>query len=601
MKSLIELWSEVSKELGALCYVSTIRDIKTVTDRFEHEGISFLTISLPDFGKSFEKSLADGYIGHDAFPGFSRWRGLPRFLGGFLDLVFSRSSGVLLENPCEDSIYAIRQLTLMCGKIELPCSDARNARAIAGFLECEKEVRRSDRNLSSGLLAEFQRVSLRLFGDVFADVDLAVYNGELVPKHGSGKTQDRLSGNCKFDQVEWTERLERVFPYGENAIPNWRFYYQLDRTRFLEPGEERPVKVTLVPKTLKTPRIIAIEPTCMQYMQQAVMERLVWNLEHDSVVSGLIGFTDQIPNQEMARFGSIDGSLATIDLSEASDRVSNQHVRAMLHLFPHFSEAVDATRSRKADVPGHGVIRLAKFASMGSALCFPIEAMVFLTLVIMGIERTRRRRLTKSDIRSLKGKVRVYGDDIVVPTDCMSAVTETLEAFGLKVNISKSFGHGKFRESCGKEYYSGRDVSIVRVRSVLPSSRRDVDEVVATVSLRNRFYEAGLWRTSYWMDSRVIDRLLGGRYPHVTSDSPVLGRISFCGYDTHRLDPDTHVPQVKGYMSKSKPPKSIASGEGALLKWFLKRGDEPFADRDHLIRSGRPKSSSIVLRWGPSS
>ncbi len=600
MKSLTELWFNASLELGALCHVSTSRDYKTVTVRFEHEGLSFLTITLPQFGKDFEKSLAAGHVGHDSFAGFRRMSGLPRFLGGFLDRVFDRGSGRLLDDPCMDSIYAVRQLTLMFGKISVRCSDAREQGALRKFIECEQDVRHSDRNMPEDLITEFSSMSLRLFGDVLALADLAVYEGTLTPKHGPGKTADKLSGNRKFDQREWTRRLESIFPYGDNAIPNWRFNYLLDSVRILEPRDERAVKVTLVPKTLKTPRIIAIEPTCMQYMQQAIAEHLVRSLEGDFLPFSLIGFLDQTLNQRMAQEGSVTGGLATLDLSEASDRVSNQHVRAMLKHFPHLSEAVDATRSRKADVPGHGVIRLAKFASMGSALCFPIEAMVFTTIVFMALERVHKRRLTLKDVSLFRGKVRVYGDDIIVPTDSMVTVIDLLEAFGLKVNVDKSFGTGKFRESCGKEYYDGRDVSIVRVRSVLPSSLSDVDEVISTVSLRNRFYEAGLWRTAHWMDT-WIEPLLGGKYPYVNSDSPVLGRVSFVGFDTGRIERDAQYPQVKGYCVVAKPPPSLTSGEALLLKWFLKRGDKPFADRDHLIASGRPKSVTLRLRWARSA
>jgi hypothetical protein len=366
-----------------------------------------------------------------------------------------------------------------------------------------------------------------------------------------------------------------------------------------EPGRERPVKVTLVPKTLKTPRIIAIEPTCMQFMQQAIMEKIVKFLEDDDTVSGMVGFQDQTPNQRMAKEGSVSGGLATIDLSEASDRVSNQHVRAMVSPFPWLARGLDSTRSRKADVPGFGVKRLAKFASMGSALCFPIEAMVFATVVIMGIQQSQRRQFTRKDIKSYSGKVRVYGDDIIVPVDSLNHVVGMLESFGLKVNYNKTFGTGKFRESCGRDYYAGTDVTPVRVRHVFPSRRKCVTEVIAAVSLRNRLYEAGLWKTAFWMDS-WIDPLLGGRYPYVSPESPVLGKVSFCGFDSRRLSPSTHQPQVKGWTVFSVIPNSTVSGEGALLKWFLKRGDEPFADRNHLERSGRPRSVDIRLRWANS-
>ncbi len=595
MKSLTALWKQVAAEVGDLCNVSTIRDFKTVAERFEHEGTSFLTITLTDFGKDLERSLDRGRIADDCFAGFARHSGLPRFLGGFLQRVFDRKTGFLLSDPCKDSIYAIRQLTLMFGKIELPCSDARNARALRKYIECEQDVREGDRTLDPSLLQDFGRVALQLFGDVMSAVDLAVYQQALLPKHGSGATADKLRGNAKYSQAEWTTRLERYFPYGEYAIPNWRFYYLLESVDFLEPEDERPVKVTLVPKTLKTPRVIAIEPTCMQYAQQALLDLIVPCLESDRKVGPMIGFKDQGPNRLMAEEGSRTGGLSTIDLSEASDRVSNLHVRTLVQHFPHLLGALDACRSRKADVPGHGVHSLAKFASMGSAVCFPMEAMVFLTIAIMGVMRHRSLG-PSTDVRRLHGQVRVYGDDIIVPTDCVNSVIELLEAFSLKVNLGKSFWTGKFRESCGAEFYDGRDVSITRVRQQLPSSLNDVDKVIATVSLRNRLYEAGLWRSAFWVD-RGIEPLLAGRYPYVGPDSPLLGRVSFVGFDAHRQHPGLHAPQVKGYVVCPKPRASMATGEGALLKWFLKRGDEPFADRNHLVQFGRPEAVCIKLRW----
>lgn len=598
MKSLIKLWNMTAVEVGRWCTVSTARDSERVARRVEHEGVSFLTITLTDFAKDFEKSLDAGFVAPNTFLSFSRNAGLPRFLGGFLELVFDRKTGRLLDEPSIDAIYAVRQLTLMFGKIALPCSDARNKRAIEKFMQCEQDVVEGDRTLPESLLRDFGQVALWLFGDVMSNVDRQVFDGTLLPKHGPGKTADRLLGNQKFDQTEWTQRLEAVFPFGENAIPNWRYNYLLDPVTILEPGAERPVKVTLVPKTLKTPRIIAIEPTCMQYMQQALLDGLVTAIESDPLVKLMIGFKDQVPNQELARLGSSNESIATIDLSEASDRVSNQHVREMVKHFPHLKSGLDATRSRKADVPGKGVIRLSKFASMGSATCFPVEAMVFLTIVAMGIMK-HRRQWSKSALTALKGRVRVYGDDICIPVDCRESVIDHLEAFGLKVNTGKSFWTGKFRESCGKEYYDGHDVSIVRVRSMFPASQTDADEVVSLVSLRNRLYDAGLWDTARGLD-RGIERLLGGRYPWVGPDAPVLGRVSLLGYDTQRLHPDMQYPEVKGFVVSPKPPPSPVSGEGALLKWFLKRGDEPFADRDHLVRTGRPESVSIKIRWARS-
>jgi len=597
MKSLIKLWTEVAEELATWCRTSTIRDLKTVTERVEHEGLSFLTITLPSYGSDLQKSLDDGKVDHDLFLGFRKRGGLPLFLGGFLDRVFDRGTGLLLDDPCVDSIFAVRQLTLMFAKIAVPCSDERVKRAIHGYIKCEQEVKIADSSLSSELLREFKRISTIMFGDVYAAADREVFYGELIPNHGPGKTADRLTGNRKFDQREWPIRAEEHFPYGDYVLPNWRFAYRLDRVRFLEPRDERPVRVVTVPKTLKTPRIIAIEPTCMQYMQQALMAKLVPDLEK-SDVSSMIGFTDQSPNQRLALEGSAYGRLATLDMSEASDRVSNQHVRALLSHWPHLSGAVDACRSRKADVPGYGVQRLAKFASMGSALCFPFEAMVFLTVIMVGIQSEHKSQFTRKDIMSFSGQVRVYGDDLIVPVRYVPSVIRALEAFGLRVNMDKSYWNGKFRESCGKDYYDGHDVTVTRVRRLFPTRRSDVSEIISLISLRNQLYYAGLWKSAFSLD-KVIEPILG-HYPHVLETSPVLGRHSFVGFETHKTGKRLHNPLVMGWVAKSQIPKSKISGEGALLKCFLKRGDEPFADRRHLERQGRPESVDIKLGWASS-
>jgi hypothetical protein len=346
--------------------------------------------------------------------------------------------------------------------------------------------------------------------------------------------------------------LQEVFEESEYLFPSVSHFLESPPTELIEPGAEMPVRVITVPKTLKTPRIIAIEPAVMQYMQQAILRELVPLLERsDYLCSNFIGFTDQTPNQEMAREGSLTGELATLDLSEASDRVSNQLVRCLFSPFTWFSRGLDATRSRKADVPGHGVIRLAKFASMGSALCFPIEAMVFVTLVFYGIEKVLRRPLTNKDLLDFVGKVRVYGDDIIVPVDYVSSVVSTLQDFGLVVNENKSFWTGKFRESCGKEYYDGHDVSIVKVRHLLPSRRNDVPEIISTVSLRNQLNAACAWETVEYLD-RHLERFIP--LPHVLPSSQGLGRHDLSGsYDTDRTCPNLQKPLVKAAVVVARP------------------------------------------------
>lgn len=625
MKSLISLWSITAEELAVRCSTSAARDINTVASRTEHEGISFLAISLASFASAFESWLERGFVVPSECSAFRKagpLTGLPAFLSGFLGLVFRTDNGVLLDEPDIEAVYAIRQLTRQFSKIALPqsspgggltggvVSPRRERLAMSKFVQCEQDVMRHDLNLDAQYLREFTSMANMLFGEQFAQVDRDVLLGRLKPKHGPGAVADGLTSNGKYRMRTWTSRLQQVMPAEDFLIPNRRYADELNQElHVLEPGAEMPVKVITVPKTLKAPRVIAIEPAAMQYAQQALRASINESFSGDNLLRRVIGIDDQDPNRVLAKEGSHSGDLATLDLSDASDRVSYQHVLAMLDDHPHLLAAVDACRSRKADVPGHGVIRLSKFASMGSALCFPFEAMVFCTVVFLGIQRELNTPLSRDDLYRLSGKVRVFGDDIICPREHVLSVIDELTLFGFEVNVGKSFWTGRFRESCGKEYYDGHDVSIVKVRTVLPTSRQDVNEVIAAFSLRNQFYWSGLWKSAAWMDNYL--RRVVKHVPNVAPTSSLLGRESVLGWQAESVHPNHQGPLVKGFYVVAKPPRDPLDGVGALHKCLLSKdwtppGDEPkefrpypisadSVDEKHLERSGRPKRVSIKL------
>jgi len=409
--------------------------------------------------------------------------------------------------------------------------------------------------------------------------------------------------------------LEQTLHYvnGEECSPEDRI------VRYVEPEDELPVRVVFVPKTAKAPRVIAIEPTAMQYMQQGILRSLESAIETDYLGSRFISWSSQIPNQDLAYRGSLSGSLATLDLSEASDSVSWKLVQKMLGNFPHLFGGVDATRSRRATLPSNvhhpmagEVIPLAKFASMGSALCFPFEAMVFCTIVFLGIERALGHSLSTRELTRFVDKVRVYGDDIIVPVEFVPSVIDTLSEFGFTVNRSKSFWNGKFRESCGKEYFNGFDVSIVKIRRYFPTSRQDALGVASMVSLCNQFYLAGYWKCVRWLDNQ-IERLIP--FPAVGRDqndpldwfesSPSLGKISYLAYKPDGYDQSLQRDFVTCATLHLVIPINSVDGYEALMKFFLRAYNLEresgldgllAVDKKHLVRSGRPSSVSIKVK-----
>jgi len=421
---------------------------------------------------------------------------------------------------------------------------------------------------------------------------------EIIPKHGPGVVSDKLTSNGKYRDLSWTERLDRYFPIEKYALPGYSFFEELDEFPLYSPAQELPSRVIPVPKTMEKPRIIAAEPSYLQKMQGGILTLLTERLGDHPV----IGWLDQTRNREMARSASVDRALSTLDLSEASDRVSLRLVKNLIKFNEYFLNAVLSTRTTAAELPSGERILLQKFATMGSALCFPMESMVFCTIVYMAIAKARGEYLPSHEtLKSLEGKVSVYGDDIIVPREYTQPVIELLETFGLKVNRSKSFTDSHFRESCGAEFYNGYDVSIVRTRKRLPDNRQHTDELVSLVEMRNLYAEAYGENILTGTLDKYIGRLI--TFPYGYPETPALVRwlpegmsVSSLTASDYKLHPDLQKLFVRAFAVKSRKRDDPLEGYGALLKALTTPFQE---DRDHLKRAGRPVSARLKYGWYP--
>lgn len=592
MKSLIWLVEGILLDEGAQCSVAHLRDFNTIKSRVKHEGISFLTITLPTFSDAFERGLKLGRLTTSDFPSFkcSKRSGcLPAFLQGYTSQVFDKVTGAIHERPSIEAIRAVRQICRFAKKVKIPCTPERVSAAISAFIDCESQVAASDPTLSE-YFGYFRAVSWELWTRLFGE-NFNIH--QLVPRHGPGATAERIKGNQKYDFRTWHSRLEPYFPSDAycstlNGVGDGA----LEGIVFSPPEEELPVRVITVPKDLKTPRIIAIEPVCMQYTQQSIMAYLVKTLESNKVGTYTnpayrrVNFTRQDINQRLARKASKDGSLATLDLSEASDRVPAILVSEMLAGVPDLRDACFACRSTRANVPGAGplVLPLAKFASMGSALCFPIEAMVFFTIIVASRLRAANAPVTRRTVAKFCRDVHVYGDDIIVPVDEAPTVTRALSSFGMKVNERKSFGSGKFRESCGMDAYDGEQVTPVYLRHMPPANGRSAEAIVSFVSLANQLYLTGMWNTC--MRVRQLVEKLVGRLPYVTELSAGLGWISYrYASSIGRWNHTLHRYEVYGPTHKVLKEPDEIDGYLGLMKFFL-TVERSEVHNEHLARIG---------------
>jgi len=500
LKSLLLLWEYLATNRRYSKYV-TKKDLETFQKRARAEGIPFLTTKLPSLGKALDKFHATSeWIPPSDFEldeGNS-----PKFLGDCLARCFE-------GNP--EAIDCYRQLTLIFYKLEV---------------DYDPEIERS-------FLEDFKKVDAELPTEFDSTDKILIRARSLVrrvlcntdplesrPCHGSGATACRTSNSEKWHKLRYYSKLDAFFSY-----PDYFFYSythladQLDKLENAEESNPR-ARVVLVPKDSRGPRVISCEPAEMMYIQQGLMRQLYRTIETHSLTRGLINFTDQSINQELAKDGSITDHYATLDLAEASDRVSLALVR---FLFPErWVEALEACRSEETILPSGDIVKLNKFAPMGSSCCFPVEAIVFWAIASASIQIHYETQVTQeygywipimynsretSLVRRrdwVEPNVYVYGDDIIVDADKARLVVDGLESYGLKVNRAKSYVSGPFRESCGGDYYKGENVTPIRVRKALASS---VCSQVTDAALCNTLIaKLGL------VDSQSIISLIDGLY-----------------------------------------------------------------------------------------
>lgn len=215
-------------------------------------------------------------------------------------------------------------------------------------------------------------------------------------------------------------------------------------------------KLATVPKNEERNRTIAIEPLGNMCLQLAAGKYLEGALRRIG-----LDIRDQQPkNKEAARRGSIDGSLSTIDLKDASDMFNPDLVRLLLP--EAWYRLLMEIRSPTTTLPDGSEIELNMISTMGNGFTFPLMTLILLSL-IYGVmcEHNRTRSLFIN-----WEEVYVFGDDLIVPSDLFEPVCEAIEQAGLIVNRDKSFFQGPFRESCGGDYYKGYDVTPFYVRSL---------------------------------------------------------------------------------------------------------------------------------------
>lgn len=232
-------------------------------------------------------------------------------------------------------------------------------------------------------------------------------------------------------------------------------------------------KLSFAPKNVNVSRIIAVEPSLNMFYQLGLGKIISKRLK---TVFGIDITSQQEKNRELARLGSIDGSLSTLDLSSASDSISYMMCKGVIpkDIFWLF----DLLRSPFMELPNGEQVELPMLSTMGNGFTFPLMT-ALLACVVSSAATVSRYSLKKPRAKAL-GNFGIYGDDIICPVEITGLVKRLLGLLGFVVNEQKSFSEGPFRESCGRDWFLGRTVRGVYIKTL-----NDLSSRFAAINLLN--------------------------------------------------------------------------------------------------------------------
>jgi hypothetical protein len=366
-----------------------------------------------------------------------------------------------------DFLYARQIMGLVEKQDFLDLGVNKEAIAVERFMQSENMCRETNLRLESAspnrdVNAIFYLASqkiAKILGEVpsIGSLDMSFGPGANTSVNSLiASSRTKLAGRleCGMNLLPIVRELIEEFPHlceynetAESILSDRRYDEKLETfgaALHVEPG-----KLAFVPKNCKTHRSIVVEPVLNGLIQKGIGTYMKKRL-----LSAGLDLSDQTRNQRMARKGSVDGSLATVDLSMASDCVSRGLVWSLLP----YDWVVLLDQSRSAVVKyKKEYIELQKFSSMGNSYTFELESLIFFALTFA----------TCKHLNESVKEISAYGDDIICPVGAYDLLEQVLTYAGFKLNSKKSFSVGRFRESCGADYLDGMDIRPFYLKSIL--------------------------------------------------------------------------------------------------------------------------------------
>jgi len=357
-------------------------------------------------------------------------------------------------------------------------------------------------------------------------------------------------------------------------------------------NHELPSRLICVPKDARGPRLIAAEPVEHQYVQQFIYSFIKKRLK-ELYGNLYIDFTRQDLSQRLAKYASKHGSLSTIDLKSASDRLSCWLIERSFRKSPKILDALHSSRTRWIKYSDrHNTIHafLRKFASQGCATTFPIQSLIFFCICLS----TSRGHTLQEKLINSRRSIRVFGDDLIIPSSNAKDTIRLLELLHLKVNVNKSFTTGYFRESCGGDYFMNYDVTPTKLRHIDTASPT---KQMALLDISNNLFQKGLWHTS-----KVLEKYIRNieKYPIVSSVSGDIGIKSYVGglsrHLTMRWNSRLHIVEYHTLCFSNKVDEIDRCGISKLRSNFLSK---PWLNESYSSNILGMSSTKIRRGWRP--
>jgi hypothetical protein len=571
-------------------YVSLLADVANLSEyseiRGSYEGLQWCLNEAPKLEKLVLASIETGVtLDLSVFPTWLR-----------------RLAAGSLVDPIQ--LRYLRQLLLFCYKASVTHDDQTTQKTFQGFLETNESVRCFGNSVARQSPRLLDRVRRHVQSVLFQlhpsenrrrkSREIWSYHEEdFTPHHGPGAVT-----TSKERWKHWYSTIESIYPYSDYLS----LYFNADHCGQIWDTERKDIieaKLIAVPKDSRGPRLICVHPAEAVWIQQGVRHQLERAISRSRSSPGpwprgRIWFEDQGVNGSIALHSSRSRRYATIDMKEASDRISDVLVQI---LFGRKYKFFGCCRAQKFVIPKIGRLTnvrgdIHSYAPMGNATTFPVQSLVFWAICVASLQRQGHHQ---------PGAAFVFGDDIIIPTECTEGVIDDLESFGLLVNRTKSFWRGAFRESCGVDAFKGVNTTPIRWKTTIDADHTEGLQSLSELAMRLRRagYEEAAISTYYTLRIRLKARfgkeLFTTNNPHHggLAEYTVSGREPLRTAEWH---PDWHMFVNRVWRLESVANKHRSDDWNRLLESVCsleRTGRASVPDRSALRRT------RLNLGWSP--